>query len=54
MPTRPPIMLCPVCGVAMLASKSKQDNPTFDTFRCLRCDSTINLATDTKSSKPKE
>jgi hypothetical protein len=35
---------CPVCGVAMLASKSSEDRPDFDTFNCLRCRAVISLA----------
>jgi len=34
---------CPVCGVAMLASKSSQDRPDFDIFDCLRCEAVIKL-----------
>jgi hypothetical protein len=35
---------CPICGVAMLASKSKPDSPDFDTFDCLRCNAVISVA----------
>jgi transposase-like protein len=34
---------CPVCGVAMLASKSNPDSRDFDTFTCLKCEAVINL-----------
>jgi hypothetical protein len=32
---------CPVCGVAMQASKSREEMVGFDMFRCLNCDTTI-------------
>lgn len=32
---------CPLCGVAMQASKSREDLKNFDTFRCLTCHTTI-------------
>jgi hypothetical protein len=40
-PARPPVRHCPVCGVAMLASKSRDNLAEFDTFRCLNCDTII-------------
>ena len=40
-PSPPPIRHCPLCGVAMQASKSQKDGAEFDTFRCLTCDTTI-------------
>ena len=36
-----PIRHCPLCGIAMLASKSREDLRNFDTFQCLTCDTTI-------------
>ena len=45
-------MLCPVCGVAMLADKTRDDSETFDVFRCLHCDSTISLAAKAKPPEP--
>jgi hypothetical protein len=44
MPSRratPTIRHCPLCRVAMQASKSREDLRKFDTFRCLTCDTTI-------------
>ena len=41
MNSRPPIRHCPVCGIAMLANKSKDDLSEFDTFQCLTCGTTI-------------
>ena len=38
------IRRCPICGVAMLASKSRPDSLAFDTFDCLRCDTVISVA----------
>jgi hypothetical protein len=32
---------CPVCGIAMVGSKSRKDLTKFDTYRCLTCDTTI-------------
>jgi hypothetical protein len=32
---------CPLCGVAMLASKSTPDSADFDTFDCLSCNTKI-------------
>ena len=39
---RPPIRHCPVCGIAMQASKSQKDLAYFDTFECLSCHTVIN------------
>jgi hypothetical protein len=36
-----PIRHCPVCGIAMQASKSREDLAKVDTYRCLTCDTTI-------------
>jgi len=38
---RPPIRNCPVCGIAMLAGKSQENQPHFDKFECLSCQSVI-------------
>jgi hypothetical protein len=35
---------CPICGVAMLASKSKPDSLDFDTLDYLRCNAAISAA----------
>jgi len=35
--SRPSIRHCPVCGIAMLASKSREDLAHFDLFECLSC-----------------
>jgi len=40
---RPWIRPCPVCGIAMQASKSQEELTDFDTFRCLNCQSTIQV-----------
>jgi hypothetical protein len=48
----PPIRHCPICGVAMLASKSGQDSPDFDTFDCLRCRAVISMAPVRTPPKP--
>lgn len=42
---RPPIRACPLCGIAMQASKSRESMTEFDTFQCNACQTTI---TETK------
>jgi hypothetical protein len=37
----PPIRHCPLCSIAMQASKSDESLPAFDIFRCMNCDSAI-------------
>jgi hypothetical protein len=39
---RPRIRHCPVCGIAMQASKSQENLAEFDTFECLSCQTVIN------------
>jgi transcription elongation factor Elf1 len=41
MMTTPSIRHCPVCGLAMQASKSRDDLAQPDTFSCLSCGSQI-------------
>ena len=41
---RPPIKTCPVCRIAMLASKSDESLPHYDTFNCPSCRSVISYA----------
>jgi hypothetical protein len=38
---RPPIRPCPICGITMLASKSREDLREFDRFECQTCNTTI-------------
>jgi hypothetical protein len=38
---RSSIRPCPVCGIAMQASKSRENLGDFDTFSCLSCETTI-------------
>jgi hypothetical protein len=42
-PTPPlsPVRHCPICGIAMVGSKSREDLAKFDTYQCLTCDTTI-------------
>jgi hypothetical protein len=40
----PPIRACPLCGVAMQASKSQDYLPHFDTFECMTCRTVISLS----------
>jgi len=35
---------CPLCGLAMLASRSQPDSDRFDLFQCLRCETVIDLS----------
>jgi Zn-finger nucleic acid-binding protein len=43
---RPPMKPCPLCGVAMVASKSSVEHERFDIFTCLRCDAVISFEPD--------
>jgi hypothetical protein len=45
--SRPTIRQCPVCGIAMQASKSLENLAEFDTFECLSCHTVI------RESKPR-
>jgi len=38
----PPIRHCPICGIAMQASKSQENLTYFDKFECLSCRTVIN------------
>jgi hypothetical protein len=40
---RPPIRHCPVCGIAMQASKSQENLTHFDKFECLSCRTVISV-----------
>ena len=46
------IQHCPLCGVAMLGSKSSKESQQFDTFACLRCETTVTFAPPPEGSKP--
>jgi hypothetical protein len=41
MPPRSPLRHCPICGIAMQASKTRDDIEHFDCFECLNCHTTI-------------
>jgi hypothetical protein len=47
---RPPIRHCPLCGIAMQASKSRENLAYFDKFECLSCHTVI--TTETKARPP--
>ena len=49
---RPRIQHCPLCGVAMLGSKSSKESQQFDTFACLRCETTVTFTPPPEGSKP--
>jgi hypothetical protein len=42
---RPRVRHCPVCGIAMQASKSREDLADFDNFECLSCQTVIRKTT---------
>jgi hypothetical protein len=48
----PAIRHCPLCGVAMQASRSRESLKNFDTFRCLTCDTTIVEKASTGKAPP--
>jgi hypothetical protein len=55
--SRPPTQVirhCPLCGVAMLGSKSSETSVEFDTFTCLRCQSVMVLTSSTQPGKPED
>ena len=41
LPVRPRIRHCPICGIAMQASKSREEQTNFDIFKCLNCGAEI-------------
>jgi hypothetical protein len=47
--TRPAVRNCPVCRIAMIASKINPTNAEFDTYTCLRCDTTIAFGRDSRA-----
>lgn len=53
---RPTLRHCPVCGIAMQASKSKDHLPHNDTYQCLTCDTvimeTVRVSASQGSSEP--
>jgi len=48
---RPQIRHCPLCGVAMQASKSDDALRHFDTFHCLTCQTTIRVEPPAQSGR---
>jgi hypothetical protein len=48
---RQTVQHCPVCGVAMLGSKSNENSADFDTFTCLTCDTVITLTPPSKANR---
>lgn len=53
-PLPPTIRHCPLCGLAMISSKSDEQSAGFDTFSCLNCKTVISLAPPPKRPKPEE
>src|SRR5260370_342927 len=51
---RPPIRHCPLCGIAMVSSKSDEQSAGLDTFSCLSCKTTITLAPPPQSPEPNQ
>jgi hypothetical protein len=50
-PSLTPARHCPICGIAMLGSKSREDLAKFDTYRCLTCETTIRESRDGEQSE---
>jgi hypothetical protein len=48
---RPPLKNCPVCGVTMLAGKSDESLPHFDTFTCPNCRMVVSYARGRREPK---
>ena len=48
-PPPPRIQHCPLCRVAMVASRSNEESPHFDTFACLKCGTTVTLVSPPKT-----
>jgi hypothetical protein len=44
LPNRPPLQSCPICGLAMIAHKSRPDSAAYDLFQCLACETELRLA----------
>lgn len=55
MPRSPslPIRHCPLCGVAMQASKSDAGLGYYDRFECLACNTTIELPRRGREARPR-
>jgi hypothetical protein len=49
---RSPIRHCPICGIAMLASKSRDDLANFDRFECLTCHTVVSEAQSRSDGGP--
>jgi hypothetical protein len=49
----PPIRNCPVCAIAMSATKSDAALAEFDTFSCLNCGSVVSLVPQQKNNSTK-
>ena len=50
----PPIRNCPVCAIAMSATKSDAALAEFDTFSCLTCGSVISLVPQRRNDAKKQ
>ena len=51
-PPRPPIKHCPLCGVAMLGSKSSETAPQLDIFSCLKCETVVTFTEPPRKPRP--
>jgi len=45
---------CPLCGLAMLASRSRPDSNRFDIFQCLHCETVVDLSGAHNRPRPNE
>jgi hypothetical protein len=44
---------CPLCGIAMVASRSHPERDRFDIFQCLQCDTMIDLSGSATGGPPR-
>lgn len=50
----PPLRHCPVCGVAMQATRTREDVEHFDRFECLNCQTTISAGPGKAARPPRD
>jgi hypothetical protein len=49
--TRPPLQTCPLCGLAMIAHKSRPEAAAYDVYECLACESELRLSGERESAR---
>jgi len=50
---KPPIRHCPLCGVAMQGSRTREDARDFDRFDCQTCHTVIELPPRPRDTPPR-